>query len=68
MVAPQKPPPAFSPAEQKLLDTATRLLQELALEERAFSASGRIGVSIAMRNGLLEVQAKPRRCTEVSRP
>lgn len=61
-----KPPGQFSPDEQSLLDKAKALLQELAVEERAHSAAGWVGVRINLQDGLLKGQ--PRRLIEVSRP
>lgn len=58
--------PAFSPLEQSLLDKAKAILQELAVEERAFLADGWVGVRINLQGGSLK--GKPRRLIEVSRP
>lgn len=68
MAAQPAKPRSFTAAEQSLLDKGKSLLQQLAVEECAFSASGRIGVTIGIRNGLLEVQQVPRRYLEASRP
>lgn len=66
MAGPQAPPPHFAPGEQQLLDRAKALLQQLAVEERAYSADGWVGVRINLQGGLLK--GKPRRLIEVSRP
>ncbi len=60
---PAKP---LAAAEQSLLDKAKLVLQELALEERAYLADGWVGVRINIQGGVLK--GKPRRLTEVSRP
>lgn len=63
-IVPAKTPP-LSPTEQALLDKSKDLLQELALEERAYAADGWIGVRINLQGGLLK--GRPRRLIEVSR-
>lgn len=65
MPAPSNPGP-LSADEQSLLDRAKALLQQCALEERARSASGRLGVTISIRNGRLEFNVKPRRYVDAS--
>jgi hypothetical protein len=60
------PPKPLTPGEQSLLDLAKAILQQCAIEERAYAADGWVGVRINLQQGTLK--GRPRRWTEVSRP
>lgn len=59
-------PRPISPAEQSLLDTAVRKFLDLVAVERAAGSSGRVGIVIFMRDGMVETTKRPRRLRETT--